>query len=52
MHYDKSVTNDFLIQRQQMHVSTLSICSFLGRLSSGESPLATDPRFSRLSHRL
>lgn len=35
MHYDKSVTNDFLIQRQQMHVSTLSICSFLGRLSSG-----------------
>ncbi|KAK7423789.1 hypothetical protein QQZ08_008944 [Neonectria magnoliae] len=30
MHYDKSVTNEFLIERQQMHVSTLSVCSFLG----------------------
>ncbi|KAF5025179.1 hypothetical protein F66182_2755 [Fusarium sp. NRRL 66182] len=34
-HYDKNVTDDFLVHRQQMHVSTLSICSFLGRLSSG-----------------
>ncbi|WZH47411.1 major facilitator superfamily domain-containing protein [Fusarium acuminatum] len=34
-HYDKNVTDDTLVHRQQMHVSTLSICSFLGRLSSG-----------------
>jgi fucose permease len=34
-HYDKNVTDDSLVHRQQMHVSTLSICSFLGRLSSG-----------------
>ncbi|KAF4465596.1 mch1 monocarboxylate permease not transporting monocarboxylate [Fusarium albosuccineum] len=34
-HYDKKVTDEFLIHRQQMHVSTLSICSFLGRLLSG-----------------
>lgn len=36
-HYDKNVTDEFLVHRQQMHVSTLSICSFLGRLLSGES---------------
>ncbi|EMT66404.1 hypothetical protein FOC4_g10006808 [Fusarium odoratissimum] len=34
-HYDKNVTDEFLVHRQQMHVSTLSICSFLGRLLSG-----------------
>ncbi|KAL6354647.1 hypothetical protein LRP88_11991 [Fusarium phalaenopsidis] len=34
-HFDKKVTDEFLIHRQQMHVSTLSICSFLGRLLSG-----------------
>ncbi|KAM5359402.1 hypothetical protein ACJZ2D_014492 [Fusarium nematophilum] len=34
-HYDNKVTDEFLIHRQQMHVSTLSVCSFLGRLSSG-----------------
>ncbi|CAG1975811.1 unnamed protein product [Fusarium graminearum] len=34
-HYDKNVTDDALVHRQQMHVSALSICSFLGRLSSG-----------------
>ncbi|CEI65773.1 unnamed protein product [Fusarium venenatum] len=34
-HYDKNVTDDTLVHRQQMHVSALSICSFLGRLSSG-----------------
>ncbi|ESU07297.1 hypothetical protein FGSG_01930 [Fusarium graminearum PH-1] len=33
-HYDKNVTDDALVHRQQMHVSALSICSFLGRLSS------------------
>lgn len=36
-HYDRSVTEDFLVHRQQMHVSILSICSFVGRLFSGES---------------
>ncbi|KAF4982917.1 hypothetical protein FZEAL_1545 [Fusarium zealandicum] len=34
-HYDKNVTDEFLIHRQQVHVSTLSVCSFLGRLLSG-----------------
>ncbi|KAK3391018.1 major facilitator superfamily domain-containing protein [Podospora didyma] len=33
--YDDSVDSAFLIQRQQMHVSILSIGSFLGRLLSG-----------------
>lgn len=34
-HYDDSVSESFLIQRQQMHVSILSVGSFLGRLLSG-----------------
>ncbi|CAK7198271.1 hypothetical protein SEUCBS139899_000931 [Sporothrix eucalyptigena] len=34
-HYDDSVDESFLIGRQQMHVSILSIGSFAGRLSSG-----------------
>ncbi|RQM07884.1 hypothetical protein DH86_00000769, partial [Scytalidium sp. 3C] len=34
-HYDDSVTDEFIVRRQAMHVSILSICSFLGRLSSG-----------------
>ncbi|KAH8804792.1 major facilitator superfamily domain-containing protein [Xylogone sp. PMI_703] len=34
-HYDDSVTDEFIIRRQAMHVSILSICSFLGRLCSG-----------------
>ncbi|KAK0722127.1 major facilitator superfamily domain-containing protein [Lasiosphaeria miniovina] len=33
--YDDSVSEAFLIQRQQMHVSILSVGSFLGRLLSG-----------------
>ncbi|KAJ9154900.1 MFS general substrate transporter [Pleurostoma richardsiae] len=33
--YDDSVSENFLISRQQMHVSILSICSFSGRLLSG-----------------
>ncbi|KAL2024005.1 hypothetical protein VTK56DRAFT_240 [Thermocarpiscus australiensis] len=33
--YDDSVDEAFLVQRQQMHVSILSIGSFLGRLLSG-----------------
>jgi hypothetical protein len=34
--YDANVGQDFLVLRQQMHVSVLSVCSFLGRLGSGE----------------
>ncbi|KAF7559454.1 hypothetical protein G7046_g4693 [Stylonectria norvegica] len=34
-HYDENVSDEFLIKRQQMHVSILSLCSFLGRLLSG-----------------
>ncbi|KAK3944785.1 MFS general substrate transporter [Diplogelasinospora grovesii] len=34
-HYDDSVDEPFLISRQQMHVSILSIGSFTGRLLSG-----------------
>ncbi|KAI5466549.1 major facilitator superfamily domain-containing protein [Mariannaea sp. PMI_226] len=35
IHFDPEVNNEFLIKQQQMHVSVLSLCSFLGRLSSG-----------------
>ena len=34
-HYDDSATHDFIQKRQLMHVSILSVCSFVGRLSSG-----------------
>jgi len=34
-HYDDSVTDEFIVKRQAMHVSILSVCSFVGRLSSG-----------------
>ncbi|CAK7270589.1 hypothetical protein SEPCBS119000_004169 [Sporothrix epigloea] len=34
-HYDETVDDKFLIGRQQMHVSILSVGSFLGRLLSG-----------------
>ena len=34
-HYDDSATEDFIMKRQAMHVSILSVCSFVGRLSSG-----------------
>ncbi|CAG9938509.1 unnamed protein product [Clonostachys rosea f. rosea IK726] len=33
--YDPTVTQHFLVAAQQMHVSVLSVCSFVGRLSSG-----------------
>ena len=32
-HFDESVTNDFIAHRQLWHVSIISLCSFLGRLS-------------------
>lgn len=34
-HYDDSVSESFIVQRQAMHVSILSVCSFIGRLLSG-----------------
>ncbi|PQE29135.1 major facilitator superfamily transporter protein [Rutstroemia sp. NJR-2017a BBW] len=34
-HYDDSVSEDYIMHRQAMHVSVLSICSFVGRLLSG-----------------
>ncbi|CZT10282.1 hypothetical protein WAI453_009375 [Rhynchosporium graminicola] len=34
-HWDDSVSDDFINKRQAMHVSILSVCSFVGRLSSG-----------------
>jgi len=35
-HYDPSVEESFLVARQQMHVSILSVGSFAGRLLSGK----------------
>lgn len=34
-HYDGTKGEEFLVRRQQMHVSILSIGSFVGRLLSG-----------------
>ncbi|KAM4064760.1 major facilitator superfamily protein [Hirsutella rhossiliensis] len=34
-HFDDSVSKSFLVHRQQMLVSALSVCSFVGRLLSG-----------------
>lgn len=35
LHYDDSVSNDFIAKSQAMHVSILSLGSFAGRLLSG-----------------
>ena len=35
-HYDDSVSEEFIAKRQAMHVSILSVGSFVGRLSSGK----------------
>ena len=35
-HYDESKDEAFLVGRQQMHVSILSVLSFSGRLLSGK----------------
>ncbi|KAG9238875.1 major facilitator superfamily domain-containing protein [Amylocarpus encephaloides] len=35
MHFDDSATPYFIAKRQAMHVSILSVCSFIGRLLSG-----------------
>lgn len=37
LYWDDSVTDDFINKRQAMHVSILSVCSFIGRLMSGMS---------------
>lgn len=34
-HYDDSVSSEFIVKRQALHVSILSLCSFTGRLCSG-----------------
>ncbi|PVH92949.1 MFS general substrate transporter [Periconia macrospinosa] len=34
-HYDPKLDKDFVVHRQLLHVSIISLCSFLGRLSSG-----------------
>ncbi|KAF2870681.1 major facilitator superfamily domain-containing protein [Massariosphaeria phaeospora] len=34
-HYDDTASKDFVAHRQLWHVSIISLCSFLGRLSSG-----------------
>ncbi|KAJ0166621.1 putative membrane protein [Colletotrichum tanaceti] len=34
-HWDESVDEAYLVTKQQMHVSILSVCSFAGRLLSG-----------------
>lgn len=36
-HYDSTKSPEFLVHRQQMHVSILSLSSFAGRLLSGTS---------------
>lgn len=46
-HWDENIDEGFVIARQQMHVSILSVCSFIGRLLSGQCPRPTP--FSRLT---
>ena len=37
-HYDDSASSKFVQERQLMHVSILSVLSFVGRLCSGKYP--------------
>ncbi|KAJ4310949.1 hypothetical protein N0V94_008182 [Neodidymelliopsis sp. IMI 364377] len=46
-YFDKSATKDFIAHRQLLHVSIISIGSFLGRLSSG---IGSDFIVKRLGH--
>ncbi|CAN9377865.1 unnamed protein product [Alternaria alternata] len=46
-HWDDSIKNDFVAHRQLWHVSMISLCSFLGRLSSG---IGSDFIVKRLHH--
>lgn len=49
-HYDDSVSSEFILQQQALHVSILSFCSFLGRLSSGMFIKCFPSPFSILIH--
>ncbi|EMR82056.1 putative major facilitator superfamily transporter protein [Botrytis cinerea BcDW1] len=44
-HWDDSIPEEFIMHRQAMHVSILSVCSFTGRLLSGTQP----PLFHKFS---
>jgi hypothetical protein len=46
-HFDPSVSKAFVANRQLRHVSIISVCSFLGRLSSG---IGSDLIVKRLHH--
>lgn len=46
-HYDPTTSKDFIAHRQLLHVSILSVSSFLGRLSSG---IGSDIIVKRLHH--
>ncbi len=50
-HYDTSVSEEFLVQHQQMHVSILSVGSFLGRMLSGEQTFAFWAHPADIGHR-
>lgn len=46
-HFDNDIDGDFIAHRQLLHVSIISVCSFLGRLSSG---IGSDIIVKRLHH--
>ncbi|EOA87824.1 hypothetical protein ACJQWK_02270 [Exserohilum turcicum] len=46
-HWDSNISEDFVAHRQLWHVSVISLCSFLGRLSSG---IGSDVIVKRLHH--
>lgn len=46
-HWDDSASKEFVAHRQLLHVSIISVCSFLGRLSSG---IGSDLIVKRLHH--
>jgi MFS family permease len=46
-HFDPTASKDFVAGRQLWHVSIISLCSFLGRLSSG---IGSDVIVKRLHH--
>jgi hypothetical protein len=45
--FDPAISKDFVAHRQLLHVSIISVCSFLGRLSSG---IGSDIIVKRLNH--
>jgi len=40
-HYDDTANEDYIMKRQAMHVSIISVCSFSGRMLSGKYSLGT-----------